>query len=293
MEKLIGKGRQAIDMVVDPQSFQEGTVGELTIVDKEFGPGAVIGTATLSGETCTVIAIDAMKRNRKFSVVYAGIIGLEEAYKMALAVYHSIQADKEKSPGQKRPLVLIVDTPGNGPGKLEEIFGMNKATGAYQLALAEARKAGHPVVALVVGRAISGGFLCHGLQADRILSLSPEFGTLVHVMPLTSIARITKLDIEWLEELSKSNPVFAAGPDYFYRLGGIEELVGSVDAMRGRVIAHVAEVRALKAAGEQEDLGPWGRGILGMKRGGRTARGKVMETMDREFAAVAEKYLAV
>jgi biotin-independent malonate decarboxylase gamma subunit len=293
MEKLIGKGRQAIDLAVDPQSFREGTVGDLTIADKEFGPGAVIGTATLGGETCTVIAIDAMKRNRKFSVVYAGIIGLEEAYKMALAVYHSIRADRDKPLEQKRPLVLIVDTPGNGPGKLEEIFGMNKATGAYQLALAEARKAGHPIVALVVGRAISGAFLCHGLQADRILSLSPEFGTLVHVMPLTSIARITKLDIEWLEELSKSNPVFAAGPDYFYRLGGIEELVGSIDAMRGRVIVHVAEVRAKKAAGKQEELGPWGRGTLGMKRGGRTMRGRVMDIMNQEFAAVAAKYLGV
>jgi malonate decarboxylase gamma subunit len=292
MEKLIGKGRVAADMVVDPGSFQEGVVGELTITDGEFGPGAVIGTATLSGENCTVIAIDAMKRNRKFSVVYAGIIGLEEAYKMALAVYHSIKADKDKPVAQKRPLILIVDTPGNGPGKLEEIFGMNKATGAYQMALAEARKVGHPIVALVVGRAISGAFLCHGLQADHILSLAPKFGTLVHVMPLTSIARITKLDIEWLQELAKTNPVFAAGPDYFYRLGGIEELIDSIEAMRERVIAHVAEVRTKKAAGRHEELGPWGRGVLGAERGGRRMRSKVMETMSEEFAAVADRYLA-
>jgi malonyl-S-ACP:biotin-protein carboxyltransferase subunit MadD len=292
MEKLIGKGREAIGMVVDPDSFREGVVGDLTITDKEFGPGAVIGTAKLSGETCTLIAIDAMKANRKFRVVYAGIIGLEEAYKMALAVYHSLKADKDKSPAEKRPLVLIVDTPGNGPGKLEEIFGMNKATGAYQLALAEARKAGHPVVALVVGRAISGAFLCHGLQADRILSLAPKFGTLVHVMPLTSIARITRLDIEWLQELAKDNPVFAAGPDFFYRLGGIEELIDSIEAMRERLIVHVAEVRAKKAAGKQEELGPWGRGALGAERGGRRIRAKVIQTMNEEFAAVADRYLA-
>ena len=291
MEKLIGKGRAAVDMVVDPSSFREGIVGDLTVTDKDFGPGAVIGTATLSGETCTVIAIDALKKNRKFSVVYAGIIGLEEAYKMALAAYHSIKADKDKPVAKKRPLILIVDTPGNGPGKLEEIFGMNKATGAYQLALAEARKAGHPVVALVIGRAISGGFLCHGLQADHILALSPKFGTLVHVMPLTSIARITKLDIEWLQELAVSNAVFAAGPDYFYRLGGIEELIDSIEAMRERVIAHVAAVRAKKAAGRHEELGPWGRGALGAERGGRRARGKVIQTMNEEFAAVADRYL--
>ena len=102
---------------------------------------------------------------------------------------------------------------------------MNKATGAYQLALAEARKAGHPVLAVVIGRAISGAFLCHGLQADRILSLSSKYNTMIHVMPLTSIARITKQDLERLTELSKSNPVFAAGPDFFFRLGGIEEII--------------------------------------------------------------------
>jgi malonate decarboxylase gamma subunit len=291
MENLIGKGRAAIGMVVDPDSFVEGVVGDLSITDKEFGPGAVIGTAKLNNETCTIIAIDAMKINRKFRVVYAGIIGLEEGYKMALAVYHSIKADESKPPADKRPLVLIVDTPGNGPGKLEEIFGMNKATGAYQLALAEARKAGHPVVALVVGRAISGAFLCHGLQADHILSLAPKFGTLVHVMPLTSIARITKLDIEWLQELAESNPVFAAGPDFFYRLGGIEELIDSIEAMGERVRANVADVRAKKAAGREEELGPWGRGTLGAERGGRRIRGKVMETMNEEFAAVADRYL--
>ncbi len=291
MENLIGKGRAAIGMVVDPDSFVEGVVGDLSITDKEFGPGAVIGTAKLNNETCTIIAIDAMKVNRKFRVVYAGIIGLEEGYKMALAVYHSIKADESKPPADKRPLVLIVDTPGNGPGKLEEMFGMNKATGAYQLALAEARKAGHPVVALVVGRAISGAFLCHGLQADHILSLAPKFGTLIHVMPLTSIARITKLDIEWLQELAESNPVFAAGPDFFYRLGGIEELIDSIEAMGERVRANVADVRAKKAAGREEELGPWGRGTLGAERGGRRIRGKVMETMNTEFAAVARRYL--
>lgn len=292
MENLIGQGRSAIELIVDADSFREGEVGELIISDEDFGASAVIGTAGLNGEPCTVIASDAMTANPKFPVVYAGIIGLEEGYKMALAVYHTIKADTDKPLAEKRPLLLIVDTPGNGAGKQEEIFGMNKSTGAYQLALAEARKAGHPIVAVVVGRAISGGFLCHGLQADHVLSLSSEFSTMIHVMPLTSIARITKLDIEWLNELSKDNPVFAAGPDFFYKLGGVEEIIDSIDAMRERVIAHVAEVRALKIAGRDDELGPWGRGRLSAERGGRTIRGKVMQIMNDEFAAVEDRYLA-
>ena len=289
METLMGQGRHAIDLVIDKDTFQENVVGSLNMDNPDFGPGAVIGTAKLDGETVTVIANDAMVANPNFPVVYAGIIGMEEGYKMAMAVYHSIDADKDKPADQKRPLILIVDTPGNGPGKQEEIFGMNKATGAYQLALAEARKLGHPIVATVVGRAISGAFLCHGLQADHILSLGPQFGTMIHVMPITSIARITKLDQGFLEELSTSNPVFAAGPQFFEKLGGVEEIINSIDAIRDTVIKHVKAVRDDKKAGK--DTGPWGRGILGQERGGRVMRPKVIDVMNKEFAAVESKYL--
>lgn len=291
METLIGQGRFAIDLIIDADTFTENTVESLTVNDPEFGPSAVIGTAKLNGEEATIIANDAMTANMKFPVVYAGIIGMEEAYKMALAVYHTIKADADNPLEKKRPIILVVDTPGNGPGKQEEIFGMNKATGAYQLALAEARKAGHPIVAVVVGRAISGAFLCHGLQADHILALSPEFGTMIHVMPLTSIARITKLDQEWLETLAANNPVFAAGPQFFEKLGGVEEMIHSVEAIRDTVIKHIAEVRALKAQGKYDETGPWGRGKLGEQRGGRSMRAKVIATMNREFAAVAGRYL--
>lgn len=292
METLIGQGRAAIDFIIDQDSFQENIVGDLCIKDTEFGPGAVIGTAMLDNKICTVIANDAMAANEKFPVVYAGVIGLEEAYKMALTVYATIKADKDKPIEDKRPLILIVDTPGNGPGKQEEIFGMNKSTGAYQLALAEARKSGHPIVAIVVGRAISGAFLCHGLQADHILSMSPEFGTMIHVMPVSSVARITKLDLDYLTELSKSNPVFAAGPQFFEKLGGINEIINQISDIRPKVIAHVNEVKSLKKQGNNEALGPWGRGCLGEKRGGRTTRPVVIQKMNEQFNAIKNRYLA-
>ena len=291
METMIGQGRLAIDFIVDTDSFVENKVGALEITDEEFGPGAVIGTAKINNETCTVIASDAMTMNSKFPVVYGGVIGMEEAYKMAMAVYYTMSADKDKPLLEKRPLILIVDTPGNGPGKQEEIFGMNKATGAYQLALAEARRAGHPIVAMVVGRAISGAFLCHGLQADQILALHQKFGTMIHVMPLTSIARITRLDPEFLAELSKNNPVFAAGPQFFYALGGVVEIVNEIKDMREVIIKHIKEIREKLAAGKMDELGPWGRGILGNQRGGRGMREKVIETMDKQFSEIESKYL--
>lgn len=289
-QSMIGRGREAVEMIADPGSFAENRVGEHTF-DPDYGPGAVVGTAALDGRPATVIANDAQAVNPRFPVVYFGVIGMEEAYKMAGAVYETLAADAEKPVAEKRPIVLIVDTPGNAPGKVEEIFGMNKATGAYQLALAQARKAGHAVVAMVIGRAISGAFLCHGLQADHILALPREYGTVIHVMPLSSISRITKMDVERLEELSAHSPVFASGVEFFYRLGGVEEIVPSPEEMGRAVRAHAARIQALKAAGKFEETGPWGRGELGRVRGGRTARAAVLERMEEEFSQVSGRYL--
>ncbi len=290
MDTLLGQGRAAIDLICDPETFNENKVGAKSFDDPDFGPGAVVGTAKLDGQTVTVIASDADAFNEKFPVVYAGIIGMEEGYKMAQAVYATLEADKAEAKENKRAIVLVVDTPGNGPGKVEEIFGMNKATGAYQLALAEARLAGHPIIAMVIGRAISGAFLCHGLQADHILSLDSDFGTMIHVMPLTSISRIIKKDMETLEKLAEGNPVFAAGPRFFSRLGGVEEIVTKIEDMHGAVSRHIAEVRDAKKRGT-ETTGPVGRGSLGAERGGRVVRPEVIKLLESEFAAVASKYL--
>ncbi|MEZ7217070.1 biotin-independent malonate decarboxylase subunit gamma [Klebsiella spallanzanii] len=290
MENLLGQGRAAIDLIVDEGSFAENALTGLNLPCDDYGPGAVVGSARINGEICTVIANDAMTFNPRFPVVYAGVIGLEEGYKMALAVYRTIALDKDKPAGEKRPLVLIVDTPGNGPGKQEEIIGMNKATGAYQLALAEARHAGHPIIAMVIGRAISGAFLCHGLQADHILSLTSEFGTMIHVMPLSSIARITRQDVERLSELSRSNPVFAAGPEFFWQLGGVEELVKTIPAMKETVVRHIAEVRRQKQDAGIQATGPQGRGLSGEERGGRKMRGVILAQMHDEYQQVAARY---
>ncbi len=287
---MIGKGREAIGIILDRDSFVENVIGDYR-QDEALGPAAVIGTGTLKGRAVTVISIDAKAKNPRFPVVYFGVIGMEEAYKMAIAVYKTIEADRDQPASKKRPLVLIVDTPGNGPGKIEEIVGMNKATGAYQLALAEARQKGHPVIAMVIGRAISGAFLCHGLQADHILSLSADFGTMIHVMPITSIARITKLDVETLTGLSRTNPVFASGADFFYRLGGIEEIVESIEDMPDAVSRHIDEIYKLNLEGASEKAGPWGRGSLGAERGGRTARVQVLEKMRAEFSKIEQDYM--
>ncbi len=290
LKTLVGQGREAINIITDEGSFKENFIDNVEVCS-QIGDCAVIGTAQMDGKPITIISNDAKARNPRFPVVYAGVIGMEEAYKMAKTVYTTIAVDKDKPIAEKRPIILLVDTPGNGPGKLEEIFGMNKATGAYQLALAEARQSGHAVIAMIIGRAISGAFLCHGLQADRILSLPKEFNTMIHVMPITSISRITKIDIEKLEELSASNPVFASGANFFYNLGGLEEVVESIDNIRPSIIKYINEVKILREEGKDDLTGPWGRGKIGEERKGRVTRANVINKMREEFAEIEDQYL--
>lgn len=281
MTNYIGEGRRVVDLIADTGTFIENRVGAAEL-SAELAPGAMVGTAKIDDETVTVIANDAKQANPRFPVVHSGLIGLEEAYKMAEAVYRTIDADAGVEPSGKRPIVLIVDTPGNAPGKLEEIVGMNKATVSYQLAMAEARKAGHPSVALVVGRAISGGFLCHGLHADRVISLSDDFNTMVHVMPVTSIARIIKVPLDILRERVKTNPVFASGATFARQIGAVDEILDDDADLKKDVARVIAEIRAVKKSGDWERLGPPGRLRLGIERGGRPAADKVMDLMRRE-----------
>lgn len=94
MENLLGQGRAAIDLIVDEGSFVENALSGLNLPYDDYGPGAVVGSASINGEICTVIANDAMTFNPRFPVVYAGVIGLEEGYKMALAVYRTLAMDQ-------------------------------------------------------------------------------------------------------------------------------------------------------------------------------------------------------
>ncbi|HPR41957.1 MAG TPA: biotin-independent malonate decarboxylase subunit gamma [Candidatus Methanofastidiosa archaeon] len=286
----VGKGDEAVRDIFDKDSFVENKIGD-TQIDSELAPGAMVGEAALDGGVVTVIANNSKRPNPRFRVVYNGVIGMEECYKFAKAVYATIEADKDKPLAEKRPIVLIIDTPGNSPGKVEEIVGMTKGTASYQFALEDARHSGHPVIGMIVGRAVSGAFLCHGLLSDRILALPMKFGTIVHVMPTTSIAVITKIPLERLNELVKSNPVFASGAEFFYQLGGINEMVEDPKEMRNTIKRNIEEVRKLRAEGKEDQLGIWSRGVVGAERGGRTKRMNAINKMNEEYEKIVDDLL--
>jgi malonate decarboxylase beta subunit len=154
-----------------------------------------------------------------------GELGLEEGWALARRVRQAVAEDD----GEQRALVAVVDVPGQPYGYREELLGVHLALAAAVDAYATARLAGHPVVALVVGQAISGAFLAHGMQADRILALY-DSGVAVQVMSKRSTARVTRRSVEELDEIAREVPATAYDVTSFSRLGALHRLIDGVDA---------------------------------------------------------------
>ncbi|MDH1261994.1 biotin-independent malonate decarboxylase subunit gamma [Pseudomonas sp. GD03944] len=145
-----------------------------------------------------------------------GEAGLLEGWGLARAVDEVIQADA--SAAARRVLVVIVDVPSQAYGRREEALGIHQALAAAVDSYARARLAGHPVIALLVGKAMSGGFLAHGYQANRMIALRDP-GVMVHAMGKESAARITLRTVEALEALAVENPPMAYDVDSYAALG--------------------------------------------------------------------------
>jgi malonate decarboxylase beta subunit len=162
----------------------------------------------------------------RFPRARAGELGLEEGWALARRVREAVVEDLDDD---RRALVAVVDVPGQPYGYREELLGLHLALAAAVDAYATARLAGHPVVALVVGQAISGAFLAHGMQANRILALEDP-GVAVQVMSKRSTARVTRRRVEDLDEIAKEVPATAFDVVSFARLGALHRLIGGVDA---------------------------------------------------------------
>ena len=162
----------------------------------------------------------------RFPRARGGELGLEEGWALARLVREAVTEDGD---GDRRAIVAIVDVPGQPYGYREELLGLHLALASAVDAYATARLAGHPVVALVVGQAISGAFLAHGLQANLILALGDP-GVAVQVMSKRSTARVTRRDVEELDEIAEKVPATAHDVGSFARLGALHQLIEGIDS---------------------------------------------------------------
>ncbi len=160
---------------------------------------------SVAGQAARFIAVVPDPDNR-FPRARKGEVGLVEGWQLAQAVLETVQADRDAR--VKRPIVAVIDVTSQAYGRREEAFGIHQALAGAAGAYAQARLAGHPVIGLVVGLAMSGAFLAHGYQANRLIALDDP-GVMVHAMGKESAARITLRSVAALEALAQSVPPMA------------------------------------------------------------------------------------
>jgi malonate decarboxylase beta subunit len=194
---------------------------------REAKPASVLCADGTVGDERTRFLAVVPNPEAKFPRAREGELGLEEGWALARHVREAVAEDGDE--GDRRALVAVVDVPGQPYGYREELLGLHLALAAAVDAYATARLAGHPVVALVVGQAISGAFLAHGMQANRILALEDP-GVTVQVMSKRSTARVTQRSVDELDEIAKEVPATAYDITSFAQLGALHRLIEGVDA---------------------------------------------------------------
>ena len=160
-------------------------------------PGSVLTADARLGEDTVRFLCVVPDPQARFPCARHGEVGLEEAFTLATRIREVIGRE---AGGRKTPIVAIVDVKSQAYGRREGTAAIFLAAAAATDAYATARMNGHPVISLVVGQAISGGFLTHGYQANRILAFDDP-GVVIHAMHKEAAARITLRSVEELDRL--------------------------------------------------------------------------------------------
>lgn len=187
----------------------------------DFPASLRVADGELNGYPVRVIAVVA-DANNQFPRAQQGEVGLLEGWSLAKAVDQVIQADQAQS--QKRAILCVVDVPSQAYGRREEVLGIHQALGAAADRYITARLAGHPVISLLVGKAMSGAFLAHGYQGNRLIALDDE-GVMVHAMGKESAARVTLRSVEELEQLASKVAPMAYDIHNYHSLGLLAEIL--------------------------------------------------------------------
>lgn len=184
-------------------------------------PSVQAADGELNGEAVRFVAV-VPDANNHFPRAAKGEVGLLEGWTLAKVVSETVAADADK--GVKRPIVAVIDVPSQAYGRREEAFGIHQALAGAAAAYANARLAGHPVIGLIVGKAMSGAFLAHGYQANRLIAFNDK-GVLIHAMGKESAARITLRTVEALEKLAATIPPMAYDIGNYATLGLLSNLL--------------------------------------------------------------------
>ena len=209
--------------------------------------GIIFGSATLrSGARSLVIG-----------VADRTAVGVDEAIRLSGYVLDSLDHGSG-------PVFVLVDSDSQRMSKRDELLGLNEFLAHLAKSLIYADTHGRPTIGILYGHSAAGALLATGL-ATRVLVGLP--GATPAVMDLPSMAKVTKLSMEALQEKAKSTPVFAPGLSNLARMGAVHitwnDAVSLADQL-DRLLADVPDAQDRRDA-------------LGKERGGRLKAAEIGE----------------
>ncbi len=157
--------------------------------------------------------------------------------------------------GDGAPILFLIDSSSQRMSRRDELMGLNEYLAHLAKALLFAAQVGHRTVGLLYGGSAAGGFIATALACRELIALP---GAHPEVMDLASMARVTKLPLEVLQEKAQTTPVFAPGLDNLVLAGAIGEVWNPTLPLSGQLAALLAK-----------PVSADGRAALGMARGGR------------------------
>jgi malonate decarboxylase gamma subunit len=221
--------------------------------DLENDNGVIFGSATLpTGAKAVVIGI----ANRT-------AVGIDEAIRLSGYVLDSVLSGSG-------PIFVLVDSDSQRMSKRDEMLGLNEYLAHLAKSLIYADIHGRPTIGLLYGHSAAGALLATGL-ATRVLVGLP--GADPAVMDLPSMARVTKLSMEALQEKAKSTSVFAPGLSNLARMGAVKVIWNDDVSLADQL---EALLNTMPDAHDRRDA-------LGKERGGRSKAARIAEQV-RELA---------
>lgn len=153
------------------------------------------------------------------------------------------------------PILLLVDSGSQRMSRRDELLGLNEYLAHLAKVLILAERAGHGSIGLLYGHSAAGAFIATGLATSALVALP---GATPTVMDLPSMARVTKLSVDFLREKAATTPIFAPGLDNLAQAGAVLEIWDPGKPLDLQLASCLSK---LPAADERDRLG--------QERGGR------------------------
>ena len=208
--------------------------------------GLVSGHGPLDSQRVTVVGVDDDTP-----------LGVEGALTLSGKVLDAVRV------GDKAPILVVVDSDSQRMSRRDELLGLNECLAHLAKTLLLADRSGHPTIGLIYGHSAAGAFIATAL-ATRVLAALP--GASPSVMDLPSVAKVTKLPLEKLQDMAKSTPVFAPGIDNMVATGAVHAVLDPEKPLDGQVRDLIANL----PKGDERDR-------LGRSRGGRPVALEIAE----------------